>query len=223
MELEQIILEVRRRADDEVGPHLISTQAIIGWTNEAEREACLRADLLFDDSTPDVTDIAVAAGESQFALHPKVQRIVSATFNRDDGGRPKPLDLRGLDWIEERSWHPAHNTGRPDVIAHDGRNTLHLWPRPGVAGTLRLSVYRLPLIDMEDPSDEPEIAEHLHEGLIDWIMHRAFGVKDSENYDPQRSEAALAKFEERFGIRNTARVLRQRNERRRVTTRYGGL
>jgi len=223
MNLQQIIAEARLRMDDEVEPYLVTDEAIIGWANEAEREACIRGDLLLDTTeAAGLTTFAVTPGTAVYSLHPKVLRIASATFTRDGITRPHPLELKGLDWME-RTHMGAYQAARPCVLADDGRHNIHLWPMPGIGGTLQLRLYRLPLQDMADPDDEPEIAEHLHLGLIDWILYRAWSRPHADMEDQPKAGNALGEFTQRYGIRNTATVLRQRRERLRKTTRYGGL
>lgn len=224
MELAQIIEEARRRMDDEVEPYFISDTALINWANEAEREASERARLLYDQDAGPITEIPVEPGRAQYPLDPRVQLIVGASFQRDnDLGWRKALDLRGLDWIEERDGSASRTASRPEALADDGRRTLHLWPTPSMAGVLRLAVYRDPLERMEVEFDEPEIEERHHEGLVDWMLYRAWSRPDAESGDDARAARALADFERRFGASVSAGVRRKHRERRRITTRYGGL
>lgn len=224
MDLDALISEVRTRADDAVAPHLTGDAQLTAWANEAEREACVRARLLFDDTDrPGITTIAVVPGQHSYTLSPLVLFIDAASYEAVMGGRPRDLELRGLDWIrDQRDWQ-YRSSNRPHVLSDDGRDRVRLWATPSTVGTLRLHVYRLPLVPMEDLDDEPEIHEMHHSGLIEWVMYRYWSQKDSENYDPARAEAAKAEFTARFGERNTADVMRKHRERRRITTRYGGL
>jgi len=225
VELKELIAEARRRMDDAKGPYLVPDPWHIDAANEAEREACFRARLLFDD-TPraGVTTIAVEADQSRYPIDPSVFWIDAASFKRDAGGRERPLELRGLDWIRDRRGQQWDSSSRPEVLADNGRDELRLWPTPTMPGTLQLAVYRYPLQPMEALDDEPEIGEAHHLALVNWLLYRAYGHKDSELYDERKSERALAEFEETFGKRpHTADVLRKQRERGRITTRYGGL
>lgn len=218
MELSELIVAFREDADDEHGFKLYPDAQLARWATEAEQEAALRARLLYDDSS-DLTTLAVAADGAVVTLDPAVFAIDRATYTPSTGGRPRELELVGLDVIRDHFDWETRSATRPYYMAHYERSRLRLWPNPAVAGTLQLGVYRLPLAALEDLDDEPEIPPEHHRGLVDWMLHRGFNKKDSEQYDPQRAAAALARFEAAFGPRDTANVQRRHRERRAVTTR----
>ncbi len=223
MDLGGLIAEARVRADDAVEPFLTPDATFARWASEAEREACVRGRLLLETAAiARVTSIPVVAGIAEYPIDPAVHWIDAATFVPTTG-KARELDMVGLDWIREQAgWNPRQCT-RPDALADNGRNRLRIFPIPAAPGTLQLTVYRYPLYPMEDAGDEPEIRDEHHMGLVDWMMFRYWSQKDSEIYDPQRAAQAEADFEDRFGKRNSAGVMRRHRERRRVTTRYGGL
>ncbi|MGO1073578.1 phage adaptor protein [Lysobacter sp. CA199] len=221
MNLAALIATARERLDDEIEPYLITDASLAGWATEGEREACLRARLLFDDEPGEVTTVTLALGQGVYSLDARALFVVSATITWSDGTQPAPLDLKGLDWIRERSRQES-SFGTPCVLADDGRARIHLWPRPVRPGRLQLAVYRAPMRALLDPLDEPEIAPKHHEALIDWMLYRAFQIKDREIEDVSRAVLALREFTLNFGERPTADVQRRHRERRRSTTRYGG-
>lgn len=216
----------RQRADDVAEPHLFATDWLLGIFSEAEKEACLRARLIWDEGLIGSTflNVALDAGKDSYALDTHIDRIDRVTFvPTGQGLERRALELTGADAIADRR-RCRNAAGRPEMVAQQGQ-TLQVWPVPSAdyPGTLRISCYRFPLFPMEDGSDEPEIPEEHHEGLVDWALYRAWSSKDSENDDPARAMAALAAFEERFGRRPSADVLRRHRERRRVTTRFNRL
>ena len=219
MELTDIIAEFRRRADDAAAQPFYDDDAIAKWASEAEREACIRARLLFDDSTADVTQYAIAIGQAIVQLHPSIDVIASASFTPDGSTRVQQMDLVGIDYVKEQCDWSTRTSNRPCHLVHLDRGQARIWPTPSIAGTLNLEVYRLPLYDLEDDGDEPEIDSDHHEGLLDWVLFRAYSVKDGELGDPSRASAALADFTDRFGERPDADSRRRQRERRRVTTR----
>jgi hypothetical protein len=148
-----------------------------------------------------------------------VLRVDHATFTPANALRGCRMELTGIDAIRDMQDGRNVISSRPSHAAHSGRSTLTLYPAPSVAGTLRLDVYRLPLYDIEDTYDEPEIPAELHMGLVDWVLYRVYSVKDSELEDPARAARCLADFAERFGERRTGDAQRRHRERRRVTTR----
>lgn len=218
MDLSELIVAFREDADDAGGFQLYDDTQAARWAAEGELEAALRARLLRDDSS-DFTSIAVLAGQAIVELDPAIFAIDTAAFTPTAGGRPSELDLVGMDWIEDQCDWRSKSCSRPGALAHYERSRARIWETPSVAGTLALAVYRLPLNPIEDPDDEPEIAVEHHRNLVDWMLYRAYGMKDSEQYDVARSAAALARFEVNFGTRDTANVMRRHRERRRITTR----
>jgi hypothetical protein len=220
----ELVHAFRQRSDDLVtagGEYLYGSTDLYRFATEGETEACLRAKLLYD-TTSSFLRCTVVAGTSSYALDPRVDRIDRVVLTLTSGGRPKDLRIVGIDHIHDRAdWHSQ--TGRPCLAAHVDRR-LVLWPTPTAAyvGTVQLHAYRLPKYPIEDDGDEPEIPVEHHEGLVDWMLFRAYSTKDGEAGDPERAAAAERAFTIRFGPRPDADTLRRHRERRRVTTRYGG-
>ena len=74
----------------------------------------------------------------------------------------------------------------------------------GVGYGRNLSVVRLPLEDMANDTDEPEINKRYHLHLVDWMMYRAYSKQDSETVDMAKANKYLATFEAQFGRESTA-------------------
>lgn len=218
MDLGELIAEFRRRADDTAGTVLYDDAALARFASEGEREAAERGLLLYDDTSESITTYAVAPGNPRVTLDQAVFRVDAATFTPTSGGRPLDLNLVGIDFVRAQPGWDSREASRPWMAAVVGRE-LRLYPLPRVAGTLQLAVYRYPLDPLEDDGDEPEIDAQHHDGLVDWMLYRAYATKDGEQGDDARSRLALSEFTDRFGERETADVNRRRGERRRVTTR----
>lgn len=224
MDLRGIIDTARQRLDDAVAPYLVEDVTLARFAAEAEREAAIRGRLIYDGTTAAITQIAVVAGQHTYPLDSRVDHIDAVSFTRADSLRPRDLDLTGMDSLrEDCAWH-TRSASRPRKAVHlEPQCSIRIWPTPSQAGTLDLSVYRAPMFDLEDDDDEPEIPQRHHDGLVSWILYRVYSSKDSELNDDARAGAALAEFTSRFGQRDTADVMRRHRERRRVTTRYGGV
>lgn len=216
MDLSELIVEYRRRAADNATPPIVSDTECARSATEGEKEACLRGRLLYDDSTD--FDVAITAGQTSITLDPLILEVTAASFLPTGSTQATELTLCGMDWIRDRCDWQTLSCSRPWRIAQL-RDTLRLYPLPSVAGTLSLAVYRLPANPIESTDDEPEIPVQHHDGLVDWMLYKAFSTKDSELEDAKRAADALALFEQRFGERNNADVQRRHVERRRVTTR----
>ena len=216
-EASALLAEYRRRADDRAEPYFMSDAQVLALLTEAEQEACQRSRPIFDYDTAEVVEYAIAAEQSSVALDPRVLRVDHATFTPDGALRGCRMELTGIDAIRDMQDGRTVISSRPSHAAHSGRSTLTLYPAPSGAGTLRLDVYRLPLYDIEDTFDEPEIPAELHMGLVDWVLYRVYDTPDMELTDPQRAQRALADFTQRFGERRTGDAQRRHRERRRVT------
>lgn len=217
-EASALLAEYRRRAGDRAEPPNVTDAEFFALLTEAEQEACQRAHPIFDADTAEVCVYAVPAEAGSIALDPRVLRVDHASF-APSGGRPGRVRLTGIDALRDMSRGGTTIASRPSLIAHSGRSTLTLYPPPSGTGILTLDVYRMPLYDIEDGADEPEIPSELHMGLVDWVLYRVYDTPDMELTDPQRAAKALADFTERFGERRDGDTQRKHRERRRVTTR----
>lgn len=217
-EASALLAEYRRRADDNAEPPLVSDAQVFAALTEGEQESCQRSHPIFDCDTAETCEYAIAANQSSVTLDARVLRVDHATFTPDGSTHACRIELTGIDAIREMQDARGGTTiaSRPSHAAHSARRTLTLYPAPSVAGTLNLDVYRLPLLDIEDDTDEPEIPVELHMGLVDWVLYRVYSSKDSELEDPARAGQALADFTNRFGERRDGDTQRKHRERRRV-------
>lgn len=211
----------RHETGDDVGTaetYLWSDERVLGFFAEGEQQACIRGKLLRETRPitldPDEGSAEVALGGPRFTI---IERI-RLQWPDANSTRYCPLDLVDiLDQCDGR----RDRTGKP-TIAYRQAQTLILNRIPLEAGVLHVEGYREP-IGIENASDEPEIADHLHVNLIDWALFRAYSRKDSQAYDAQRAQDAKTRYEAVFGKAPTASALRGRMEKRRVTTRPRGL
>ena len=218
-EASTLLAEYRRRADDNADPPLISDAQVYSFLSEAEREACMRSHPLFDCATAEVVTYAIAADATSVTLDDRVLRVDHARFVPTGSTQSCRIELTGIDAIRSaQDGRSSSTASRPLLAAHSASRTLTLYPAPSGGGTLTLDVYRLPLLDIEDESDEPEIPLELHDGLVDWVLYRVYSTKDSENEDPARAQVALRDFTDRFGERRDGEAMRRHRERRRITT-----
>lgn len=232
MDLDELIGRARQRSDDN-GHQPFSTDCDWAvWASEAERQACLRADLIYDD-TSDFCTITITPGVTKYDIDHRILRISDANvrwkFSISD--RLWPVKMTGIDrrfhYGHHHHWHEIWGcdenvTGNRVERVAQVNKTLHVWPKPSstLSGTLNLGVYRLPLYPMEDGGDEPEIAFEHRDGLIDWMLFKAWSSKDPEQNDPDAAKIAYDAFEARFGPLESADVMRRRNERRSSTPHY---
>ncbi|NDZ11489.1 hypothetical protein C7T35_01415 [Variovorax sp. WS11] len=203
MDLEALIGSFRVDADDLEKPQLFADEDLARWFNEAEEEAAIRKRLLFDETTPEVCQIAVQEGVSGYPLHPALFEITAAFLHNAESTcatRLMPTDRVEMDRIRP-DWRTDRCT--PEFfIQEDTRLYLPCIVRADY--TLKLEGYRLPLEQMEDDADTPEIGRPHHRFLVHWVLHRAYSKPDSEIFNPDKAQKALSAFEQYFGLRPDA-------------------
>lgn len=208
MTLEQLIALYRAQsmdgkfaadgADDDM---LCSDDLLTIYANEAQEEACRRGELLRDSASL-LSAISFAADAQVVALDPRIVRVISA---RVDGQRVAVVSETDMEAICP-SWQDDGARARPTHLVY-GMTTgmLHLWPVPAAPGTIRLTVQRLPLKQLANDSDKPEIRPELHRGLVEWMLFRAYSREDTDLYNDAKAAIALGRFEAEFGRKTSGR------------------
>ncbi|MCP4257970.1 MAG: hypothetical protein GY774_10650 [Planctomycetes bacterium] len=204
MFLNDLIVGAQNQSDEVIDkPDLLWSLA--EWTeyaNDAENEACIRANLLIDKSSA-LTSITIASGTGTYSIDAKILVIKRAKLA--SGTEPlvktsrRVLDATYPNWEVDsgtvRSWLP------------DESNKITLYKKPSAGTTLNLMVSRLPLVAMtlaDKLTVSPEIDEQYHEGLLDWMLHRAYSKQDAETLDTGKAKEHLKRFTARFGERPPA-------------------
>lgn len=201
MNLLQLRTSARAQVDDSVAPYLCSDELFTEFANEAQEEACRRARLLVDSSTPEVCNIDVDVGDEFAELD---ARIIAVRKVRVVGQpdflvktRRADLDHLGTTWLDEEgevcAWVPDMETGK-----------IRLYRKPTEAIQLAMTVVRLPLDEMAADDDAPEIKLQMHRQLVHWMRYRFYSLPDAEANDPKKATDALLAFEQQFGPASTA-------------------
>lgn len=202
MTLEQLRALYRSLARDEAEPYLAGYELVDSLLNEAEEQAALRARLLHDDSTAAVCEIDVEEVSGSiphtYTLHASLYELTMVRLFTPADGDPVELKLVSREWLNKNKPDWRESTDDPAYVIQQD-TTLRIVPAPTAEGLLTLEGYRLPLAPMVDDEDTPEINGAHHRHLVQWVMHRVFGVPDSEIFDAKRSGLALAEFERHFG------------------------
>jgi hypothetical protein len=208
MNLEELIALYRARYMDQIksvgggdSDVFCSDDLLTIYANEAQVEACRRSELLRDSSSP-MCAIAFAAEAEIVMLDPKIVRILRA---RVDGQHVAVVPAEDMDCIFP-GWQDDASRSRPThLVSGMTSGALHLWPRPKDAGTIRLTVQRLPLKQLRNDNDKPEIRPELHPGLVDWMLYRAYSREDTDLHNDTKAAVALARFEAEFGRKTSGR------------------
>ena len=196
MTLGELISRVRREVIDTVKPYVCADEDIIAWLNEAEEEACRRAFLIVD-STSTASQLDIAAGDVGADLDPLVIFVRRATLQSTH--RPLiPAVVRSMD-EELPGWENAQASVPTRFIPDWQTGYLRLYPPSRSADTIKLTVVRLPVRQMVEEDDEPEIRRQFHAYLLDWAKHRAYNIPDSDFFDAKKSDYHLSVFTQKFG------------------------
>lgn len=193
---------------DYTDPYMWEDTDVLAWINEAEREAAIRARLIFDRTTSAYCAISVTAGTARYAVNAKVFDISRAFFTDANSTRTtlEPRDRTELDRVFS-DWRTT--TEKPGGYVFDD-TSITLDRLPDTAGTIALEVYRLPAADVTF-STSPEIAAIHHGELVNWACYKALSTGDFEQIEEtqQRANKYLALFEQYFGRKPSADLRRR--------------
>lgn len=206
MILDELVSQYRRDAEDRADPPMCSDADAVARMNEAEREACKRADLLHEADDEDLCSIATTEGTATYTLHVKLLRPTYITWTADGSDTATPLTI--IDRVELQRIRPdwREDTEPMYVIVEDRKLRL-CWAATS-DGTLTLEGYRLPLENMSEDDDEPEISEAHQDKLPKWVEYRVYSNPGNEFADKDRAKAAYDEFERYFGPSKDAERMR---------------
>lgn len=218
MTLRELIDAFRVRAKDAIAPYIWDDTDIAFWLNEADKEAALRGQLIHDETTAvdassiPVCSITLVASTASYAISQNILKIEKVKLsNGTKLTRTSKADL-------DRGWPTweAAAAGTPQYWFENGLNQITLVPKPSAIDTVSLTVKRLPLTPMTMAAantDTPEVPERYHYALLDWALHYAYLVPDTDGGDKAQAERFAADFERSFGARPDANVQRKQRDR----------
>ena len=204
-----LIAAFRDEASDKVKPYLWSDDWLLNIASEAEREACRRAHLLVDSSAS-FCSVSVSANDPLIDIDPLILDIRRAKLSISTY-QLTPVKATEMDALNP-GWEK--HVGTPTSYVTDYQtNAIRLYPNQQVACELNMSVSRLPLKSMASEDDKPEIRIEYRQGLVQWMLYRAYSKVDADGFNKAQADMALARFEREFGQRSSARNERWKNER----------
>lgn len=213
MTLKELLRLFRVQANDKVEPYFHEDEDIIAWLNQAVDEACIRGRLVHESHNADVCAIQVAVDQSQYPLHESLYEITRLTFVPGNGETQSELRLVSEEWLNlyyYDNW-PVMK-GKPQ-FAIQSDTAIRLVPTPDLVGELFLEGYRTPIEAMAIDDDKPsDLHKQHHVQLVEWALHKAFSIPDTEFMDPNRSAIAYQNFEQYFGVRPDSDLRRQTRE-----------
>jgi len=213
-----VVALARQDLDDMAEPYLWTTPVLLGYLAEAQQEACMRADLLWD-ATSTFCAVAVTASTATVAVDSRINRVVWAGW--DNGTSVQPLAFMDDEEAERASPRWRTSVGTPMALISKPK-AVRLYLPPAAAGTLRLEVYRQPLLSTLLATSDLEVADRHAHLLLDWVVYRAFGTRDADKTAAARAMAAEARFNASFGMRPTSYAQASRQQRRNPNIRPSG-
>lgn len=222
MNVADFIAAFRSELADKEEPPLWSDDEIAAYLNEAVQEACERAYLIEDRSTPAVCAIALQPGVDTYNLHASVFEIKRLTY------RGRPLNETSVDALDAESPGWEARQGQPRGFIFEQASgaqpaRVRLVPTPNQADAIALTVYRgaLKPLNADQDTAKPEIHERYHARLKHWIYCRAYLKQDPETHDKARAAEFAAEFTQSFGERPDANVQRKQRDRSPPVVRCG--
>lgn len=217
------LADIRRRArsrlDDLNAPYLWSDVELNDAINDTLRDAALRASLVVQDDMPIVfTQKADLTWNNKYSLPSGILDVKSVYLESNPNYVLTRTSMRRR---EQLMGGRIQYEGKPYTYAVDKTQagtgddegifvrTLTFIGTPKEADTAYMDVVRLPVL-LESDGDIPEIDEIWHPDLVFGVTGLAFLKRDADTFDPKKSERDLAVFEERFGPRLPAVVIRER-------------
>ena len=207
----------RSEMSDEATPYLWTDTNVFEYMDDAQKMFCRKTDGISDATTTAVVNLAVTPGGDWLTLHAAIKRIRYAS--RSDTGRP--VEIINPDDMPARRWYFDGTTGavKALVIGAEAKKA-RIYPTSNETVTVKLTVFRLPLVAIATTAQAFEVDEEHHAHLLHWMKHRAYLKQDAETFDRTRAK----EFEDKF-IAYCAQV--QAEERRKNfkvrTVAYGGI
>jgi hypothetical protein len=185
MTLSEMISSIRRQLVDDAGVDPYCTDAdIIEYLNEGYNIFCRSTKIIRDSLTASVCTLTVAAGSQHIALSQLIIDIERArgSWSTTNLGRKTVAQLDE----DNASWIGSAGTPTKYTLEYSS-NYMSLNRAASVAGTITLTVTRLPLVSMVNAADVPAFSPAYHWMLLDYALYRAFSKKDSEINNPQKA------------------------------------
>lgn len=223
--LNRFRLDVRDAPGD--GDQLWTDAEIYSYMDDAQKMFCRLTGGIADSSSA-VTQIIATAGEEFGDISDRILKIRYAKRASDY----REVQLLNFEDIQfgARQIEDYGTWTTPRLDATEGlisalitgmeARKVRFYLIPEADETINLTVYRLPLEDIEGATSDLEIDSLHHTGLLHWMKHMAYSKQDAETFDKTKAEQFALAFE-RYCAQ--ARNEREKREHKYRTVGYGGL
>jgi len=191
--------------DDTIAQNLWDNSSLLRKFTEAERQACNRANLIYDDSTAAYCKITLANAVASYAFSDKITVIENIIF---DGSLVQRKTKDEMDRLSPTWRTDSGMTGKPVFAVVSGRS-IRFSPLPDLSDAgkfVYLEVYRLPNLSITADTQTPEIPSEYHRDLLYWVLHECYKKQDADAHNQERSDYFLSRFNQIFGDPVSAKV-----------------
>jgi hypothetical protein len=215
----------RLETDDVAEPYLWSDQEFYTYLNEAQ-EIFVREIGGLSDRRSSLTNITYKIGDQFKKYDERILRISGAQSETNKFIGIRNYDnLTGLlsDDYGQQVAEAIDDTLTGPIrylITDVEAKEIQLYPIPDNDGSLKITLKRLPLRNIEDGESILEINNQYHLSLLCWVKYKAFLKQDAETFEGSKSADFRAMFTEAVDL---AKKEKRAREDRKRTVRYGGL
>lgn len=172
---DELVTLTRELIRDEVAPFLWSTETIIRYLQEAEREMCKRTHVLLSTSL----SVTFATGVNTATLPANVLQVLSAKVN----GETQSLHRARAQHFP--MYQNSTTTGTPRCYTTGmGSRRMVVHPVPDADVDVDYVAAIFPLIQFEE-SDSPSVPEERHHILGSYAAYRCLRTKDPDGEELQ--------------------------------------
>jgi len=210
MDLNGLLSELRRNILRDVSDAISADEADFLWTdaslvnyiNDAYFRFCHLTQYLQDASTPEVTEIVLAEGVTEYTLNQAVITVMTAelgdlilpVISTDvyHGHRP---DIASFEKVRKETYPGVHA-----VVPDYDIGKLVIVGRPTAEDTgkvIKLRVTRYPLkeLTLDEGTAIPEIPSRFHLDMLEWAAFRTLRNHDNDGENMAKASAHSTRFE----------------------------
>jgi hypothetical protein len=191
--------------DDSITTQLWDDASMVRKYDAAHKQACNRANLIFDDSTAAICEITLVNGQASYSLHNRITVIENMLF---DGDLITHIFKENMQTLNPTWRTDTGMTGNPVYAVISGRS-IRFSPVPDATDAgkkVYLEVYRLPKTDITLTTQGFEIPEENQRDLLYWVLHECYKKQDADAFNQETSNYWLARFNQIFGEPVSAKV-----------------
>lgn len=191
--LSQLVDRWRKRLDDIADPYQWSNDVLTEHADTLQKMILNEMTHVTDRTTPEVCEVALVADDGLITLSPRIIGVIEAKL--DSGTSPLQIRSSAHMDLNYNGWFRAAATGAPsNIIIVDGvgYGKAFIYPKlAAVSDTLRLTVVRGPLVDLDwaAHSGAPLEIDRFAHLLAHGVMWLAYTSNDGDGGDPKKAES----------------------------------